>query len=489
MKNSKVLTLLVLILAAASFLRLYALGSAPPGLYSDEAVNGNNAVQALSNNEFKSFYSENNGREGLFINIQALALKAFCSDNCRNNGPIFPLRLPSAIFGILTVLGVYLLSKEFFEDERIALLAAFLIAVSFWHVNFSRIAFRAIMAPAFLTWGLYLLLRSFRNSKLEIRNWPLPILAGLVYGLGMHSYIAYRATPLIIVFGLWLLSYKYGRGAVMKIGTVFVVSSIIVFLPLGLYFLQNPADFLGRTSQISVSQSSSPIKDLALNTLKTAGMFNFVGDWNPRHNIPGNPLLYWPVGILFLIGLIVAIRNLFKTSSFGFRILLAWLFVAALPVIISNEGLPHALRAILMAPPVFILAAIGGVRLYDFAVRKLRAPRTILRTTVFVLSALLFLRAGGVYFVEWTQNPATESAFNRDIVEIGREINNLAPEIPKYVVIDTGGHDIRKIGTAAQTLMYITDTYLPEKQKAKNLYYISTEELSEVSQDSYIIKL
>ena len=89
---------LILILVIATFFRLWQIQTIPPGLYPDEAMNGNNALEALDTGDFKVFYSENNGREGLFINIQAIFLWLF------GNKP-WVLRLPSVIFGLFTVLG------------------------------------------------------------------------------------------------------------------------------------------------------------------------------------------------------------------------------------------------------------------------------------------------------------------------------------------------------------------------------------------------
>ena len=74
-------TLLIVIVIIATFLRLYNITQVPPGLYPDEAMNGNNALEALSKlpslSGFKVFYPENNGREGLFINIQAISVGLF----------------------------------------------------------------------------------------------------------------------------------------------------------------------------------------------------------------------------------------------------------------------------------------------------------------------------------------------------------------------------------------------------------------------------
>lgn len=260
-------SLLIIILIISVFLRFYNLmpqaGGLPPGLYSDEAIDGNNALEALSTaplaGGFKVFYPENNGREGLFMNIQAIFLKFLM--------PFYPgsepwmLRIVSAIFGLLTVLGVYFLAKELFS-KKIALLASFFIATSFWHINFSRISFRAIMAPFFLVWAIYflsLVLRQIKEQK-PAKFYALnSAIAGIFYGLGFYSYIAYRATPLLILIILLFYWFKnkekeVHRKILLSTG-YFLLATFIIILPLSLYFLHNPQDFFGRTSQISVLSS------------------------------------------------------------------------------------------------------------------------------------------------------------------------------------------------------------------------------------------
>src|SRR5580704_15389451 len=126
--------LLVGILIIATFLRFYHLTTTPPGLYPDEAIDGNNAAEVAQTGHFQVFYPDDNGREGLYVNIIAVILKFF---------PIHEpwiIRLPAAVAGVLTVWGLYLLCAEIFSAE-VGLLAAFLLATSFWHINFSRIGF------------------------------------------------------------------------------------------------------------------------------------------------------------------------------------------------------------------------------------------------------------------------------------------------------------------------------------------------------------
>src|SRR5258708_32481609 len=150
--------LVILILAVASFFRLYELNKYPPGLYSDEAIDGTDGLMANAAGHYQLFYTENNGREGLFINLQALSVKW-------SGISAWALRDVSAIFGILTVLGLYLLARELF-DWKVAAVSSFLLAVSFWHVNFSRIGFDGIMVPFILVYLFYFLWRGLSYSPL-----------------------------------------------------------------------------------------------------------------------------------------------------------------------------------------------------------------------------------------------------------------------------------------------------------------------------------
>ena len=182
-KEKKAIIFLLIILIIAAFFRLWQLDSIPPGLYPDEAINGNEALDILQQGKFKIFYPENNGREGLFIWLISFSFLIF--------GPsIWAIKIVPAIFGILTVLGLYLLTKELFriencklkianlKSEIIALTASFFLAISFWHINFSRIGFRAILVPFVLVFGFYFLFRGFRQKKILFF-----VISGIFFGL------------------------------------------------------------------------------------------------------------------------------------------------------------------------------------------------------------------------------------------------------------------------------------------------------------------
>jgi 4-amino-4-deoxy-L-arabinose transferase-like glycosyltransferase len=500
MSRRTIFVLLTAIVVLASFLRLFHFATIPPGLYPDEAMDGNNALEIAHGEPFlggfKVFYPENNGREGLYVNLVAVLIKI-------SGGIHEPwiIRLPAAIFGILTVLGIYFLAAELF-GAQVGLLAAFLLATSFWHINFSRIGFRAVMAPLFLTWALYLLIKGFNKSENGasfLRAAPLYLVGGVLWSLGFYTYIAYRVTPALIflVFTFyWLEARKGGwQRRYFLSAALFGVVSAVVAAPLAHYFRTNPGSFSGRAAQISIFSSATPLRDLARNTWKTLAMLDIRGDTIWRHNVSGRPELFWPVGILFLLGIAVGFGSLarnFSTSAgnhareravrvegaahswFPFALLFAWFLLAMLPVVISDDILPHALRCLLMIPSVFIFAALGGHSLYGW-LRKIVAVRW-LELATFIFLALLAFEAYHTYFTVWANNPNVPEAFNADYLAIGRELNALPAATPKYVIVDATGVLVRGIPMPAQTVMFITDTFEPEEQAAKNIHYLLPNE-------------
>lgn len=523
MRNLKIGAALVGIIIVATFLRLYHIQTAPPGLYPDEAVNALNSVTANKTGDYKVYYPDNNGREGLFMNIQAMFLKAADAKGMQYEP--WMLRLPSALFGILTVLGMYYLGRELFA-KRVGLMAAFFTATSVWHIAFSRIGFRAIMAPFFLIWGIALLLMAYRYARENklATHWYKKYLhlivaakGGIFFGLGFYSYIAYRTAPLLLIP---IAIYFRKQIASTRIMGVFLAATFLVALPIGLYYLQNPADFFGRTSQVSIFTGPHPLQDLALNTVKTIGMVFVVGDFNWRHNFAGAPVVFWPVAFCLIMGIVVAVQNLAHrkkqdphdpqnqqdakiennvSPKLAFNILGLWIFLAALPVVTSNEGLPHALRSILFIPPLMILAAIGAVLSYNFLTRKYKGIG--LYAPLALIASMLVFQAYTLYFVEWMPREETKSAFSNDYTELARQIRNSSKR-PVYIVADGGGIDADiatpwdggaklKAGfpLSSQVIMFITNTFKPEDQIAKQIYYVHPSDKDKIPEGATVYEI
>ena len=494
--------LLLIVVLLTVFFRLWQINLVPPGLYPDEAMNANNALTSLESQEFQLFYPENNGREGLFVWLIGLSFALF--------GPsIWALRLVSALIGIFTVVGLYYMTYQLFLwngrkyyqwAQVIALLSSFFAAISFWLVNFSRIGFRGILVPFCLVWAFYFLFKGINKKR-----WTGFALAGLFFGLGFYTYIAFRVAVLMLalvgLIELWHY-YKYRRPkkltwkniwkkVYLKDGwwrwDLLLIVLILIALPIGLYFYQNPGDFMGRTSGVSVTSAENPLQALADSSLKTIGMFNVAGDWNWRHNLSGSPMLLWPVGVLFVIGLLLTIAKAItdKKSHRIYLFLLAWFGTMLLPaVLLSSEGLPHALRSIGVIPVVYIIAALGGVWFFHQMQKAFKNKNVTVFLTVIFLIALTGAQYNK-YFNTWGQNQSTADAFRQDLVDLGCYLNTLDDQTKKFVLVNQDAvrvPDKDGLPMPSQTVVFVT-----RADEIKEIKYLSPENIDQVLNKKHIL--
>ena len=125
-KDTKIFYFLViLILTAGIFLRFWKLDVLPPGIQYDEAYNGIDAIHANETGDYKIFYPENTGREGLHINVTAFFIKLFGVSS-------LSLRLANAMWGSLTLVGFYFFLREL-KLSRLSVLPARFVFLSGYH--------------------------------------------------------------------------------------------------------------------------------------------------------------------------------------------------------------------------------------------------------------------------------------------------------------------------------------------------------------------
>jgi len=494
MKNKNII-ILILILATAIFFRLWQLNQIPPGLYPDVAINGNDALETLRTHDFKLFYPENNGREGLFFWLISISFLIF-------GASVWSIKIVAAIIGILTVLGTYLVSKEIFKlandkqlinkSEAIALIASFLIATSFWHTLFSRLGFRAIMLPFVLVFGFYFLFKGLRKGLEKKKNIMELIISGIFFGMGFYTYISYRLIVLLVPFVLltWLLIYfkeKLQKKYWISI-TVYLIFIFITALPIGIYFLNNMQDFIGRAAPISVFASQNPVMEFLKSLIIHLGMFNVYGDANWRHNFSGSPMLPWPIGILFLIGIIysikefiLSIKNRNHNNLIVYLLLIGWFKVMLLPGALTTEGMPHALRVIGVIPVVYIFSAMGAVILFNLLSEKIKNKKILI-----VLSLTFLLITAGSefkkYFFDWAGNPNVQGAFTVNYYDLGNYLNTLPDDVQKYVIINEGGVRVPYpdgLPMPAQTPMFIESTKYGKPRST----YLTRDQLDKINPD------
>lgn len=442
MTKTKTWILLFLIIALGFFLRTYHINSAPPGVYPDEAVNGMDAINAM-HGQWQWFYPANNGREGLFMNLIAICFKLFGIS-------VLTLKLPSIIFGTLAILGTFFLTKELFRSARVGLISAFLVSVSFWAINFSRISFRANMVPTLLVFSFYFLFKGLRTKK-----WYDFAIGGLIFGLGLHTYIAFRIAPLILIVALFflILSYENFLKNYWKQLITFVIFAALSAAPMFYtFFYAHPEYWASRTSEISILNPTVNQGHLLLAFGKTFGLalakYNFWGDQNWRHNFPPYPLLDPLTGIAFLFGIIYAIIKFFRLTYLRFSrkirdpklvvyaTLLAWFFAMLVPEVMGMEGNPHALRAIGTLPVVFIFAALTFNYFFVKAERHSRLFQKIAAILIILMLISIGVFNSVKYHLVWAKKPETAKSFEKNLMDISAYLKTLPASQEKFIIAE-----------------------------------------------------
>ncbi len=479
--SKKTIIILIFILLLGGFLRFYKLTTVPPGLYPDEAMNGNNAYEALKNNSFQVFYPENNGREGLFINLVAYSIKYFGLKP-------FSIRLVSAIAGFLTILGLFLLAKELFLSETIALFASFFLAISYWHLNFSRIGFRAILMPLIIVYGSYFFFKFLRKKEI-----PDFLYSAFFFGLGFYTYIAYQIIPLLVLIPLIaeFLKQKKQKVSFLITWAIFAFLVFLFVLPLGIYFYQNPSYLSSRTSSVSIFSQAHPLKIFLNNIIKTIGMLFVRGDCNWRHNLACQPELFYFQQILFILGLFFAFLEIKRKKRKNiFIFLFSWLFIMAIPELLTFEAIPHALRSIGIIPAVFIFVGFGAFKIFEVLKQKLK-PKTLFISIVIlalIFSGVTFYR----YFFIWAKNQNTKNAFSENYFKLAKKINQLPLSKEKYIICNVGGVPVkdraskRNLPMPSQSVMFLTDSFLAPDRTYHHIHYLLEKDIPKIKKTKNI---
>lgn len=429
--------LLIGIIILASVLRLWMLSKNPVSLFGDELDLGYQAYSILKTGKDYygnflpiHFHSIAEWRTPLYLYSAVPSVAIFGITP-------FGVRLPAAIFGILSVWIIYLTVKEIlsFGQEAVkrhprALLAAFLLAVSPWHIQYSRAGFEATQLLLFLLLGLLFFFKSFKSGK-----WLW--ISALSFSLTPWVYSTAKLfTPLLLVF-----LFVFWRKEIFKISKKYLVYAVIAFIIVGGPIAVNTVYGGGtqRFSYISVFSDPTTEPEVGADRLNDARVrgemgeglkptltdriihnkftfwgeemiknylrsfstdFLFVkGDINPRHSA-GIGEFYRIEVIPLILGIVF-----FFTSKRDLRIKVLlgfWILAGVFPSAITREGAAHATRLILILPPLLILISFGLVE----AFRRIKPRFNILAAGIY---AVVFLISFGLYLHQYYAHYPWES--------------------------------------------------------------------------------
>ena len=319
----------------------------------DEGSAGLAAIDVLEGREANPFTTSWFSFPSLYFYIEALSIWAF--------GRTFEAaRLPAALAGVLTVAGLYWYARPTF-GRGVALAASAYLVTFPIHIHFSRTGLNNIWDTLTMVVFSGALWRGWtRNARGGF------VLAGLAAGIGMYFYPSVRVLAAMVP--LWLLAalLKDRRAFAARLPGVamMALAAAVAFLPLGLYYLENPQHFAAPMRRVSAlgpwlerevglrggdvwSVVWTQLRDSAqaYTTLPLRGHFN-------------NAPMFLPLaGALFLLGVCLALLRL---RSLEYVWLILWL-LASIAVGALSESTPTSQRYLFTAGAAAVLIVLPVV--------------------------------------------------------------------------------------------------------------------------------
>jgi len=404
--------LLFIILTFGLFLRIYNINELPKGLWYEEAVIIWEAKSLIGDLNRISEYSSSINISNLYLLPTTFLVDVF-------GVSVSVGRIQSIFISLVTIIFMFLFVRLLFGN-RTALISSLLIASMRWELIWSRMSLPIIILPLLLLFASWALFRALKNNK------PLDysILGGLL-GLGFWFDFSFCIFSIVIFIYLLMHSRRYldfnWYEYLQKIMFIFfgmliisapVVQNVIIYNEVILNdYIFNNFDIYEFPYQIMSNFS------------KHLAMFNYLGDSNARHNIPGAPMLDFTSGVFLLMGLSVCLANY---KDLRFRFLLIWLFVMLLPGIFSMPwDTPNSMKTIGVIPPVIVIIVLGINAFWLFSnIGPWKFIRDNIKYLIGLIVIIITFTNIYSYFYIYSENDNVYSAFSTDHTLIAQDIIN-----------------------------------------------------------------
>lgn len=421
--NNKFRNLLLIIIAViALFLRIWQIGAVPPSPDWDEASLGYNAYSILmtGKDEYGKFLpvvlrSFDDYKPALYSYFIIPFIPIFGLD-------IISVRLPSVVFGVLAVITMYFFVKELFgkkeiefagnpiNTEYVALSSSFLLAISPWHLQFSRIGFEACTGFAFNLFSFLFFLKGLKKEKYLV-------LSFFLGALNIYIYQSEKVfTPLMFVALILIF-----RNEFMKLSKKYIIISfftaVLIAFPMILFILTNQGALMRAKGVVSFSDQTEFLKRNSQKIIKDRENKNYLGllldnrrieyaksiisgyishfdiNWLfttgdiSRHHAPNMGLIYLFELPFILIGIYQAIFG--KYNNKAKQVLFAYFLIVPIPASVTS-GVPHAVRTINFLATFPIFSALGLMVSIIF-INKINGTKLLYKQAIRILYVFVLL--------------------------------------------------------------------------------------------------
>ncbi len=396
--------ILLFIILIAIILRFWQLGNVPISPDWDEASLAYNAYSILNTGRDEygkllpiSLESFGDYKPALYAYLAIPSIFLFDIST-------FAIRFPSAVIGTISVLLTFLLVKELFKNEKIALLSSFVLAISPWHIQFSRTAFEANLGVFLNILTAFLFVKGLKRPYLLFAS-------AITSGLSIYAYQSEKIFAPLFMLLLVIIFRNELKEIGKKYFVPFFVIGFLVVIPLLVSTVLNPQSlnrarstsfiaenkFFSHTPErVSVDKENNDYLGIVIDNRRVVYLRQSIGaylshinaNWLfiqgdlPRHHAPNMGLLYHFELPLLLIGLYSLVFGKFsrKTKFFIF----SWFLIAPIPASVTND-VPHAVRTLNFLPTYQIFTALG---IYSALLWLLNLKAKYLRYSILVVVCL-----------------------------------------------------------------------------------------------------
>lgn len=353
MKRKELLAFIFLFILA-SFFGFYRIKDVPFGLNNDAAWEGSAALDILRGN-FSPYlpYAAQGWRGEGFFRLMVAVFTYFMGPN-----PLV-IKLPSAIWGLLTIIPLYFLIRLLFK-QKLAFIATFFVATSGWHITMSKSGWRAIGVSLFSLATFYFWFKALKApKKLNF------ILTGVMLAGSLYTYDAARILPFFFIFwvALSILTKKISIKTQSSGLVLMSFSFLIVIFPLLIYAIQHWSNFISRGDFLFVGHQIKKIGSLSplWNNLKTSALlFNYRANGNDF--FINEPLVDQPTSWLLPVGFLITLIKVFKNRDKNYLFVFLFVLFFLIPGVLS---IPNGNRVIGTLPVVYFFSALGLLTISD----------------------------------------------------------------------------------------------------------------------------
>lgn len=372
---------IITVILIAALIRGLQLGKIPHGMTWDEAAIGYNGYSVITTRRDEwlnflpiSFKSFGDFKAPLAIYVTGL-FTYFLGIN------VLAVRLPFFIASLFSILGIIKLTAQLFKNHPLqqyySVFAGFILALSPWHIHYSRAGFESGIALTFLIWAILYLEKTIENT---FKNKKETLISVTLFVAAVYTY--HSSKIVIPLIGLLYLS-NHKKNILKNIKKIYIPFGVFIIglLP----FIADSILGEGLTrAGVTIFSSKISLLEKCMYIIK--GMlihfspgYLILGETTTlRHSTGYLGVLFPTTAFLFFVGMVSVFFNKKLKNKVTLRKAILLMMIGILPAAVAFE-VPHSNRA-LLALPGFIITAIFGLDYIVEAFKNTKIDTSVLGT-------------------------------------------------------------------------------------------------------------